>query len=146
MPDADVDRLQTQYPGFVAQKIVSIQARIEARLRKRYAIPFGSPAPEVAIEWLVALVTLALYQRRGWNPSSAENALIVDAAKLAGEEIKEAADSESGLFDLPLRADAPTTTGIAVGGPFVYSEASPYVWTTVQGDAAASEDSNGVGS
>jgi len=44
---------------------------------------------------------------------------------IAVAELKEAADSKDGLFDLPLRADT-TATGVSKGGPRGYSEASPY--------------------
>lgn len=141
MPAEDVDRLETQYAGFVAQQLASYQAWIEGRLRKRYAIPFDAASPpETARAWLTALVTVAAYQRRGWNPASAENELIIQAAATAREEIKEAADSDVGLFDLPRREDAAEGSGVERGGPFGYSEASPYVWTTGQAEAGRSED------
>mgnify|MGYP006346647153 CR=1 FL=1 len=140
MPPEDVDRLDDQYPGFLAQTIASEQARIESRLRKRYAIPFALPFPETAIGWLVAAVTLAAYQRRGWNPSSEENQLIVKADETARAELKEAADSNEGLYDLPLRENAVEGSGIAKGGPYGYSEASPYVWTDCQRTTAWDED------
>src|SRR5262249_1029155 len=126
MPPEDVDRLEVQYAGFVVQQCTSYQAWIESRLRKRYAIPFATPVPEIALIGLVALVTLACYMRRGWNPSSAENQSILDADTRARDEIKEAADSKDGLFDLPLRNDT-GASGVSAGGPLGYSETSPYV-------------------
>ncbi len=140
MPPEDVDRVEIVSPGFTAQQITSHQSWIESRLRKRYAIPFALPYPESALGWLTALVTLALYQRRGFNPSSAENELIAKAAEDAKLEIKEAADSNEGLYDLPIRADAPETTGVSAGGPYGYSEASPYVWMDRQRETATDED------
>lgn len=132
MPSEDVDRLETQYAGFLDAQIASAQAWIDARLSKRYAIPFASPVPEVYLGWIVALVTLQAYQRRGWNPTSAENTLVIEAVKQAKDEIKEAADSATGLYELPLRQDRPGVSGVTYGGPLGYSEASPWDWTDRQ--------------
>lgn len=134
MPAEDIARLETQYPGFLDAQIALVQGWLESRLRKRYAIPFVAPIPEVYLGWLVALVTLAAYQRRGWNPSSAENQLITAAADTARAEVKEAADGTAGLFELPLRQDAPTGA-VTDGGPLGYAEASPYTWTDRQIEA-----------
>ncbi len=133
MPDEDVDRLESLYSGFIDAQIALAQGWCEARLRKRYAIPFVAPIPEIFLGWVVALVTLAAYQRRGWNPSSAENELIRSAATDARLEVKEAADSKDGLYDLPLRQDS-TESGVSKGTPLGYSEADPYSWMDVQRD------------
>jgi hypothetical protein len=109
-------------------------SRIFGRLRKRYAVPFASPVPVIAISWLTHITTVDAFQKRGWNPSDAESKQILDAATEAFAEIKEAADSETGLFDLPLREDT-TESGIVHGGPQVYSEASPYDWLDTQAEA-----------
>jgi hypothetical protein len=144
MPTEDIDLLNTRYAGFVAAQLATIQAWIESRLRKRYAVPFAAPVPEIALNWLAAIVTLAMYQRRGWQSTGAENEIIIKAADDARAEIKEAADSQAGLFDLPLREDAPTTSGIVFGGPLGYSEQSPYRWADLQRlDAIAEDASNG---
>lgn len=135
MPAEDVDRLEAQYPGFLAAQLADEQAYIEDRLRKRYAVPFVAPYPTILVRWLVRLVTATAYERRGWNPSGMENERIGKAADDARAELKEAADSNEGLFDLPLRADA-VGTGISQGGPYGYAEASPYVWTDRQRSAA----------
>ncbi len=134
MPAEDIARLQTQYAGFLDAQIAIAQSWVETRLRKRYAIPFVAGAePEAFLGWIVALVTLAGYQRRGFNPSSAENQLIVDAATMARAEVKEAADSKDGLFELPVRQDNPAGA-VTQGAPLSYAEASPYTWTDRQAD------------
>lgn len=143
MPGEDVDRLEAKYPGYIVQQIATEQAKLEARLRKRYALPFAAPAPETAIAWLVSIVTLAAYQRRGWNPSSAENQLIIDAATRALDESKEAANANDGLFDLPPREDAASTSGATQGGPFGYSEQSSYTGADDQACAGRAEDGYG---
>lgn len=140
MPSEDVDRLESRYPGFLTAQLAAEQAWIEDRLRKRYAVPFAPTVPETIRRWLSDLVTLAAYQRRGWNPAGAENQLIIDAATRARDEVKEAANAQEGLFELPLRTEDPGTTGATVGGPLATADASPYRWTTQQRDDAASED------
>lgn len=118
---------------FVDAQLVAESARINARLRKRYAVPFGDPPPEIVCAWLTARVTPKLYERRGWDPSDAQAESLLSDAKDALDEMKEAADSVEGLYDLPLRADT-TEDGISKGGPLVYSEASPYSWVDVQAE------------
>lgn len=134
MPEADVVYLEATYPGWIASRLKIGTSRINGRLRKRYAAPFANPVPEIVLGWLDAMVTVEAYQKRGWNPSDEQSKQIADAAATAFGEIKEAADSEEGLFDLPLRQNT-TEDGIAKGGPLAYSEASPYDWTDVQAEA-----------
>lgn len=145
MPSSDVDALDALYPGWVDQGLLAWSRKLDARLAKRYATPFAAPVSEVVLEWLTALFTVRAYLKRGVNPDDAQFAVVKGDADTALAEIKEAADAEAGLYDLPLRQDAPDSTGIARGGPYGYSEASPYVWTDLQLDAALGEDENGAG-
>lgn len=94
--------------------------------------------PEAILGWLTALVTLDAYQRRGANPQDPQMVLVVDAATAALAELKEAADSKDGLFDLPVNeaADSAVTTG----GPLGYSETSPFVWRRVEAELGIAED------
>lgn len=139
MPGSQVDALENEHPGFLAAKLARRSAAIDSRLRKRYAAPFAAPYPDKVIEWLLAGVTLAAYLKLGVDPLDAQIADIKEAAQTADEELKEAADSNTGLFDLPLRADT-TDDGISKGGTLGYSEQSPYVWKDVQVDAARGDD------
>jgi hypothetical protein len=118
---------------FVNSRLVIETSKINSRLRKRYLTPFADPTPEVVNGWLVAVVTPSLYKRRGVDPSDAQLASILEDAKQADAEMTEAANSQDGLFDLPLRQDL-TVTGIQQGGPMAYSEVSPYIWTDIQAD------------
>jgi len=138
MPTESVNRLELQARGFIDQQIAMAQSWIETRLRKRYAIPFAAPYPEIYLGWITAIVTLAAYQRRGWNPSGAENELIIKAADDARAEVKEAADSKDGMFELPLRHDAPAGA-VTQGGPMAYSEVAPYTWIDRQAEVARGE-------
>lgn len=133
MPDEDVEALETRYPGWLLSKLTNVSARLDSRLRKRYAVPFESPYPETAKGWLCDLVTLSAYLRRGVDASDAQFQIVLDESKKAEAEILEAADSNTGLFDLPLRSDS-TASGISKGDPLVYSESDPYTWTDVQAE------------
>ncbi len=147
MPGADVDQLETVEAGWLAQTLTDTWDWILARLGKRYnrAAIDGSPPP-IAVRWLAVIVTRLAYAKRGFNPTSEEDKeSIIGAAVEAKAEIKEAADSKEGLFELPL-ASAPNASAVSRGGPLGYSEQSPYVWQDAQVAAARNEDQNGSGS
>ena len=139
MPSGDVDLLEATVPGWISIQLVHASRWIDSRLAKRYEAPFASPFPEAVGAWLARIVTLRAFLKRGVNPTDAQFVEIKADADQAVAEIKEAADSEDGLFDLPLRADT-SSSGISRGGPRVYSEASPYVWTDLQVDMGRDED------
>jgi hypothetical protein len=148
MPAADIDLIESIEPGWIDTKLEDTSDEIDARLAKRYAVPFGaadlnSPrtdVPRIVLRWLTALVTADCYAKRGANPSSPyDQSAIIDPAALARLELKEAADSETGLFELPLLA-SDSANGVTRGGPLSYSEASPYTWTRRQRELAADED------
>lgn len=145
MPAADVDALEVTDPGFLAATLADVTAEVYAVLAKRYVVPFASPVPRLVLRWITAIVTLEAYLKRGFNPESAQDALIDANAKIAREQIQAAANAETGLYELPLRSDLAASTGATKGGPFGYSEQSPYVWTTVQWNGARGEDESGRG-
>lgn len=127
MPSADCDALDIGEPGFIEARIAIHQGKINGRLFKRYMVPFEAPN-ETVLGWLTDLVTFDAYMKRGFNPSSEQDGEIAKAAETARVEVKEAADSVEGLFDLPLRESTTGASGVSQGGPFGYSEASPYDW------------------
>lgn len=131
MPSGDCDALDIGEPGFIESSISMHQNLINDQLRKRYDVPFAEPN-ETVLGWLTALVTLHAYEKRGFNPSSEQDQRIIARAEKAEAQIKEAADSVTGLFDLPLKASETASSGVTQGGPFGYSEASPYDWTDRQ--------------
>jgi phage gp36-like protein len=135
MPATDVDDLESIAAGWVDMQLEQVSRWIDSRLRKRYDAPFDvATCPEIVKSWLTRLVTLRAYLRRGVDATDAQFEMIKADAEAAAVEIKEAADSADGLFDLPLK-DSSKATGVSQGGPFVYSEASPYDFIDVQREA-----------
>jgi hypothetical protein len=144
MPQHDVDGLETRAPGFIERQLEYWSRWVDSRLRKRYAVPFQPPHPVAVTGWVVRLTTYRAYLRYGIDATDAQTEEISRDADRVKDEIAEAADSATGLFDLPLAEGS--GSGISKGGPFVYSEASPYVWTDVQAETGRNEDRWGRGS
>lgn len=139
-----VDEVEARYPGWIANRLAIESQRIDARLRKRYACPFAAPYPLIVVEWLTAIVTDNMMRKRGIDATD-EQAETYSADRTTAEaEMKEAADSVEGLYDLPLRADT-SAAGIVAPQVLGYSEASPYVAFDIQAEAARNEDANGTG-
>lgn len=134
MTPTAVDQLVTD-TGSLDGIIAGRSAYISSRLFKRYAVPFADPVPEQVRQWATDLVVERALTRRGANPDSD----LLEAAKLAAdtarEELKEAADAEDGLFDIPLRTSPTAVSGVVFGTPLSYSEASPYEWIDAQAEA-----------
>lgn len=144
MPAADVASLNTIASGWVDTQLEYWSSQIDARLAKRYAVPFASPYPIAVKGWLARIVTVRAFLKRGIDPNDQQFQEIKADCDAAIAEIKEAADSNEGLFDLPLRANT-NATGITRGGPFGYSESSPYAWTDVQALEGYADDAAGRG-
>jgi hypothetical protein len=131
MPDEDVDAVEASKTGYVESLLAEWQSRMDSVLRKRYAVPFVTPVPEVVKGWLARLVTPFVYRRRGVNPSDSQIEDIKEDAKAAWDEIMQAANSETGLYDLPL-AENQQSSAVVYGGPLGYAEVSPWRWTEIQ--------------
>lgn len=144
MPESDVDALEALYAGWIDRQLLVWSRKIDSRLGKQYATPFVSPFPEVVTEWLAQIVTVRAFLRRGVDPTDAQFAAIKADADEAVADIKEAADSVNGLFELPLTS-ATSAQGMTRGGPRGYSEASPYVGFDIQADVGRDEDAAGSG-
>ena len=143
MPAADVDALEVAAAGWVTQQLDDVSDAIDARLRKRYPVPFATPYPKAVLRWLTAIVTRAAYLKRGVDPLDPQVAEYIKDAERAEAELLEAANSETGLFDLPVNTAG--DSAIARGGPRSYSEASPYVGFDVQAETGRNEDESGSG-
>ncbi len=139
-PASYADEVEALEPGWLLAKLTWWSAWINARLAKRYATPFAlAPnTPETVTGWLEQLVTWELYLKRGIDATAQQLERVEARHDSAKKEVTEAADSEKGLFELPLRSDS-TVTGVSRGGPLGYSEASPYTWSVRQRDAALDE-------
>lgn len=107
-----------------------------------YAAP--PPVPEVVLGWVTTIITPDMYRKRGCSPADPQLELVEASRKEAWAEVKEAADSKEGLFDLPTN-DATGNSAVTNGGPLGYTETSPYVGFDVQERAAYGEDSSGYG-
>lgn len=140
LPKSWVEAVESVTPGFTQARIDHHSDWIEARLRKRYGT-WKSPYPGVVIGWVAQLVTLDVDIKRGVQATDEQFKVIQEQAQLAKAEVKEAADSDVGLFDLPATDEA-AASGITQGSPRSYSEASPYAWTDVQGQVGRSQDQN----
>lgn len=102
-----------------------------------------TPVPSIILVWLVSMVTYDAYRKRGMNPQDPSGELIVKEYTDAITDLKEAANSKDGLFDLPSNEDA--DSAVVTGGPLGYSEQSPYVWQDLQRCAGTGEDISGTG-
>jgi hypothetical protein len=99
----------------------------------------GTPIPEIALGWLASIVDVDVWQRRGTNPQDPGIETFVADRDASLGEIKEAADSKDGLFDLPTN-DPVGDSAISQAGPISYSETSPYAWQDLQRAAAVGDD------
>ena len=132
-PSTYVDFIETEQPGWTAAQLDYWSSFIDARLAKRYVTPFASDSPPLVVQgWLTRLVTERVYARRGVDASDGQITYIQEDTKNAQTEITEAANSKDGLFELPLRQDAPGADGVTRGQVLSYTEQSPYTWTYVQ--------------
>lgn len=144
MSGPDADELEEQYPGWHKANFAAVTSWIDTRLRKRYAAPFQAPYVPALEQWLCAIVGLRAFLKKGVRQTDEQFQQVVKDDTTARAEIKEAADSVAGLFDLPLRSDN-TTSAITKGGPLAYSEASPYVGFDAQASIGRGEDQSGRG-
>jgi hypothetical protein len=151
VPPTWVNDLETEQPGWLDAQLKQWSRWIDSRLRKRYAVPFdltisSETASECVKNWLARLVTPVFLHRRGFRAADDETVKRVGEDEVETRaEIKEASDSVTGLFDLPL-AGSSGKSAISKGGPHSYSEQSPYVWMDGQAETGSNEDMNRRGS
>ena len=97
-----------------------------------------TPVPEVILMWLVTVVTIDLWMKRGTNPADPAITMQVDEKTRALARLKEAADGKDGLLDIPISEDL--DSAVTTGGVESSSQASPYVWTDIEENLARRED------
>ena len=118
-------------------------AHIRSRLVKRYAVDFVTPGPtpDKIIEWLVLLVDIPVCKCAGVTPEGRVDDWTREDEKRVNDELKEAADAENGMFELPLRNTDPTgNSAINKGGPLVASNNTIYGYFD---DQASARDEGG---
>lgn len=93
------------------------------------------PVPEAILRWVTALVQQDVLDRHG-PPAGGDRIgqRVEAAAALADKQIEEAANTQTGLWDLPVNEDE--QSAVTTGGPRSYTEPGPYEWTYRQQDAA----------
>lgn len=143
LPSEIVDVIETSSPGFTELQLELESAYIDSLLSKRYLVPFVLSAPLVVMRWLVDLVSLQVWLKRGFDGTQVDAQIYIDAATHAREDLRQAADAKDGLFELPLRADVPS----AGGKPTIhsYSETSPFLGQRIQRVRGRAEDYQGTG-
>lgn len=145
LPSVDIDDVETVQAGWIDRKLRAVSYAVDARLRKRYSVPFASPYPDQVCDWVARLMDPLTLKKRGVDATDEQFLSIAEDAAMAREEIKEAADANEGLFDLPA-VDTADASAISKGAPLGYSEASPYVGGDVQEYYGRDEDRDGWGS
>lgn len=141
--DEWIDEVELRYPGFITQQIQLTSGWMDGRLRKRYPNAFTVPYADQIVQWCAAIVADKVMRKRGIDETDRQAEQYAEDRKRAEDEIKEAADSENGLWDIPLRSDT-LTTGIVDPVPRSSSQQSPYVWQDEQIATAMNEDLNGM--
>ena len=99
----------------------------------------STPVPAIALGWLARMVDVDVWDKRGTNPQDPTIERWIALRQEALDEIKEAADSKDGLFELPTN-DVLGDSAVDHAGPLLYSETSPYTWTNLQGCEGRLED------
>lgn len=122
IPTSLVDRCAAQ--GKSVQTWLDIHwSHIKARLVKRYAIEDdfqGGDVPQKITEWLLVLTDINVWACVGGVPEGREDGWADKDRDRVREELVEAANADSGLFELPLRAsDALGASAVNKGGPHV---------------------------
>jgi hypothetical protein len=135
MPGEDIDALEHKQSGWIAGQIAQVESRVNARLRKRYTVPFVAPIPEVILGVVTAIVTHRAYLKLGVRSTDETFVEIREQSKDALETLREIADSTAGLYDLPL-TNAEAASAVTQATPFGYSEATPYDFMDRQYDGS----------
>lgn len=128
------DRLLAAGQSFVEKQCAIFESKLHDQLRNRYDVPFLQPN-DTAKGWIAVQVAFEVLRRTGVDPTDVMYGEYRDAAKLARDEITAAANSDTGLFELPLLV----TKTPAVRGFRGLSDADPGAWKRRQGERARQE-------
>lgn len=119
---------------FVEAQVRIFESKLHDQLRNRYAVPFKNPNDTVK-GWIAVQVTVEVRKKIGVDPNDVMFIEDKEAAKLARDEITAAANSDTGLFELPLLV---SVTPVARGFRGI-SDADPAAWKRRQGERAQFE-------
>ena len=146
VPTNVLDAIETRTPGWLAEQLNLVSERIFAQLGKRYQQwADANKYPVVLGEWISRIMDVRVYLKRGVNPDDPQYQTLKELHDTAWKEVNDAANSETGLFDLAAEQGG-TTSGLTRSGPLAYSEASPYVAFDQQSETGHNEDTNRGGS
>lgn len=151
MPAHDIDQVVVQNPvpeelglDFVQIQLDSCSSWVADQLRKRYEVEkFAVPYSLTLQRWVSKIVTNDLWLKLGNNPLQADALQYAAQAAQATTEIASAANGQTSLWDLPLRAT--DVSGAVKGGIRFHSETSPYVSMRRAAQRARTEDYLGDG-
>lgn len=136
--EQNAEELEAKRPGLLMSLAQAIsEADIDDRLRKRYAVPFAQPYITHLKRWVAQILTPEAFDALGVRPSDEIQDRIEERRTQALAQIKEAADSKDGLYELPLKSDSPGTSGIVRPAILSTSDADPYKWQRTQRDRAS---------
>ena len=136
MRPSDIDRIEAQEPGITLERAEAVTSVLNSKLMKRYRLPFMQPYPLSLAKYVAVVVSYELLTDvRGLNPESDQK----DAAEKALAKVEAwltaAVDPEGGDVELRAAEAGLGPSAVSAGGPYGYSEASPYTWTDAQVDA-----------
>lgn len=139
MPGEFIDEIEARYPGYIDSLLQRGSAFIDSRLAKRYPTPFKAPFSVQVQGWLADLITPRVWRKRG-AAATEEIAQYERAEEDAKKELAEAANGDTGLFDLPGTGADDAASGVRAGFPMAYSEQSPYVANDLQREVGSEEN------
>lgn len=144
LPPERIDSVEDKHSGFIEEVLEAYSQEIDARLAKRYPVPFANP-PAIVKRWLAAMATVDVLERIGVSAQDPDvERYYVERARSL-DSLKEASDGEKGTYELTIAGASPTspaTSAIDRGAPLSYSEQSPYVAFDRQHDDALTDDRN----
>lgn len=132
-----ITTIEASYVDLCATKGKDVQtwldihwSHIKARLVKRYAVASdfnNGSTPGKIKEWLVILTDIDVWKCVGGQPKGRVDGWADEDRLRVEEELKEAANAETGLFELPLLdTDALGASAINKGGPYASLFVSPF--------------------